>query len=734
VVELRAPIRRPRAGATALDRLAAQYGIEPGYQDARGEAIATRPETQVRLLGSMGVNVATEQEALSALAEREQAAWQSCLPPVIVARDEGRACTFEVALPAGTPVVQWQVQLEDGAEQAGTVAVAGLDRVGRDPHGAAEKRRLRLVDLPYGYHRLQLPELGAEASLIVAPRSCWLPDGLQSGPGLWGIAAQLPLLRSARNWGIGDFGDLAALAPIVARRGCNVIGVNPLHQMFLDAPERASPYSPASRLHLNALFIDVTAVPEFGRCRPAQQLVQSLTFQRELDRCRSSALVDYGTAAALKIEILRLIFRAFGEAASDERRDAFRRFRATNGESLESSSIFQALRRHLSTDDPNRGDWRRWPTEFQIATSRSVHRFAVEHRDEVDFLAWLQFVADQQLASSAAAFAESGMMIGLYRDLAVGCDRSGAETWANPGAFMRGAEIGAPPDIFNPAGQHWGLPPFQPEALRREGYSSFIRLVRANMRHAGGLRVDHVMGLLRLYCIPDGEPASQGAYVRYPVDDLIGILALESRRRHCLVVGEDLGTVPDGFRTKMAAANIMSYRVLLFEQNAETGEFLPPNRYPRLAVAVAGNHDLATLRGWWRARDIDLKASLGLYPSAEELESQRRRRERDREAILKAFRSQDLLPQDADVSVEEFAFAAHQFLARVSSGLVVAQLDDIMGEVDPVNVPATSIEYPNWRRKYAKPIEALAVDEALSRIAEILTAPRRTGPDLQNDC
>jgi 4-alpha-glucanotransferase len=724
VVEIRAPIRRGRAGATALDRLAAHYGIEPGFRDARGEDIVTRPETQIRLLRSMGVKVETEREASSALAEVERTAWQSCLAPATVARDEDRVCSFEAMLPAGTRILRWHVQLEDGTERSGILQVAEFELVGRDARSGVERRRLRLHDLPHGYHRLQLPELCAEASLIVAPQRCWLPDGLRNGPGLWGIAAQLPLLRSARNWGIGDFGDLAELARIAAKHGCDVIGVNPLHQMFLDAPERASPYSPLSRLYLNALFIDITTVPEFAHCRDAQRLVQSAAFQAALHRCRSAAKVDYGNVAALKIEILRTMFGAFSGAAIEARRDAFRRFRATHGESLQSSSIFQVLRRHFSTDNPDRADWRRWPTEFQDAASPAVARFADDRRDEVDFLVWLQFVANEQLASAADAFAKSGMAIGLYRDLAVGSDRSGAETWANPSAFMKGVEIGAPPDLFNPAGQHWGLPPFQPEALRREAYRSFIQLVRANMRHAGGLRVDHVMGLLHLYCIPDGEAASRGAYVRYPVDDLVGILALESQRHRCLVVGEDLGTVPNGFREKMAAANILSYRVLFFEQDDENGEFIPPDEYPRLAVAVAGNHDLATLRGWWQARDIDLKGRLGLYPSDAEFNTQRQRRERDRKAILEAFRSQGVLPQNGAISTEQFALAAHQFLARVSTGLVVVQLDDITGEVDPVNVPATSTEHPNWRRKYAKTIEALASDDTFQRIAEILAALR----------
>jgi 4-alpha-glucanotransferase len=319
------------------------------------------------------------------------------------------------------------------------------------------------------------------------------------------------------------------------------------------------------------------------------------------------------------------------------------------------------------------------------------------------------------------------MAVGLYRDLAVGADRSGAETWANAAAVVSGAQVGAPPDIYNPAGQNWGLPPFHPRALREEGYQSFIDLVRANMRHARGLRIDHVMGLQHLYWVPQGQPASAGAYVRYPMEDLIGILALESHRQGCLIVGEDLGTVPEGFRERMAEANILSYRVLYFEQEPETGAFLPPAAYPALALAVIGSHDLPTLRGWWEERDLDLKEQLGLFPGPGEAEHQREMRHRDRMQLLRALRSERLLPPDGEPDVPTLSRAAHAFLARTPSALAIVQIDDLTDEADPVNVPATSDEHPNWRRRLSMKLEELAARPRLIDIAEIFRDERTAG-------
>jgi 4-alpha-glucanotransferase len=356
-----------------------------------------------------------------------------------------------------------------------------------------------------------------------------------------------------------------------------------------------------------------------------------------------------------------------------------------------------------------------------------VARFAEEHRDRIEFHAWTQWIADQQLGDAAQVARARGMVIGLYRDLAVGADSAGAEAWASQNIVVSSVHVGAPPDILNPAGQDWALPPFDPHALREGAYAGFIDLVRANMRHAGGLRIDHVMALQHLYWIPKGRPPSEGAYVSYPMEDLIGILALESQRHGCLVVGEDLGTVPEGFRERMEAAGILSYRIVFFEFDEE-GAFISPEAYPALALATSGSHDLATLHGWWEERDIDLKAQHRLYPSEEEEQHQREQRAKERVALLEALEAAGLRRHEGMDATgpfrPELAEAVHEFLARTRSGLVMVQLDDLTDESDQVNLPATTDEHPNWRRKQSLSWEELAADRRVRALADILKTVR----------
>lgn len=712
-----------------VDKLAKHCGIEDEYIDALDKRHRTSAKTKHALLQAMGMPVEDEVQASAALAQLEREEWLRPLPPVCVLYSRSdETLRVEVNLPADLGELKWRLTLESGEELSGQEQAGALPLIGQHicDGEVIERRRLILHDdIPWGYHQLQLVAPQAQTLLIVTPGQCWLPDAMTQGRRLWGIAAQLYLLRSAHNWGIGDFSDLHRLVELSAAKGADVVGLNPLHALFMDNPEHASPYSPASRLLLNVLNIDVHAIMQWLDCPQAQALYDASEFQERLAAARQAEQVDYTTVAELKMQVLRVLFQAWQAAPAAERQREFERFRQSQGHTLERTCLFQALRQHFAEQDQDKADWHEWPAEYHDPDSAAVAEFARSHREQVDFWVWLQWLADEQLAQAAQAAQD--MAIGLYRDLAVGADRSGAETWHDQQAIVGGAQVGAPPDIYNPAGQDWGLPPFHPRMLKQEAYRSFIELVRANMRHAGGLRIDHVMSLQHLYWVPQGHAPQDGAYVSYPMEDMIGILALESQRQQCLVVGEDLGTVPPGFRERMAQANILSYRVLFFEQDADTGAYVPPQDYPALALAVAGSHDLPTLRGWWEGSDIELKERLHLYPKADEAARQQAQRKQDRKALLAVLREQGLLDAaDEQVTVEEVVLAVHGFLARSAALLAVAQLDDITDEAEQVNVPATSHDkHPNWRRRLSVTLEELPTYPSMQAIADLFNRERR---------
>jgi 4-alpha-glucanotransferase len=715
---------------SALDQLAGRMGIEPEFKDATGQVRHTDPKVSRALLDAMGLAVEDVANAKAMLLELERGEADRPLPPVMVVPESIAPFAVPLTLQRGTDAVRWSVKEEGGSSREGEVSFSKLAPERSRKAGSAVECRRLVIPAPakIGYHvlRIEAPGLDpAEMRLIVVPRRCFVPEGLADQAPIWGISLQLYLLRSKHNWGVGDFGDLKCFADVAADLGASVIGLNPLHAMFLDAPESASPYSPASRLFLNVLFIAIPAVPEFNSAERVRAMTDAPDFQRDLAHCRDAPLVDYQAVARLKLPILRALFDAFRTDVDSGRSREFEDFRRQQGEALERFCCFQALRQHFGAQLSRRADWRNWPKEYHPG-SASVARFAQQHRERIDFLAWMQWIADQQLAEAAAAARARGMSIGIYRDLAVGADSAGAETWVHPNLVVSRAHVGAPPDILNPAGQDWGLPPFNPHALRNEAYSGFIDLVRANMRHAGGLRIDHVMGLQHLYWIPEGCAPSQGAYVSYFMDDLIGILALESRRHRCLVVGEDLGTVPEGFRERMEAAGVLSYRVLFFEFDAD-GVFVQPQDYPPLALATPGSHDLATLRGWWEARDIELKSRHGLYASADQERDQHEQRAKERVALLHALEAAGLELPDLDATGPfrpDLADAVHAFLARTRAGLAMVQLDDLTDERDQVNLPGTTDQHPNWRRKQSLGLEELAANPRVQALAHILNSAR----------
>ncbi len=713
----------------SLRRLARLAGVAPAFRNVWGEQHQVSPDTLRAILAAMGFAAASEDDFLAGIAELERAQWDPLLPPVVtlLAGD----APFAVSVATETEGrARWRLTLESGEQQEGSAELQGLTVLAERREQGRRRRRIALPlppGVPPGYHRLAVSvgEDSAETALIVAPRRCHLPSA--PAERCWALTAQLYALRSARNWGIGDFTDLATLGAGAARRGAGALGINPLHALFPAEPRHISPYSPSSRLFLNPLYIDVEAVPEFrdGMGPP------------DLAALRAGDLVDYSAVARLKRAAFDALYDAFARdhlgGRQSARAAAFRRFQQEGGQALEAFAAFTALHEHIMAEG-GAFSWHEWPAALRQSGSPEVKHFAAEHRRRIELHQYLQWEADRQLGAASGAAAQAGLPLGLYRDLAVGVDPSGAEAWADPGLMVSGVTVGAPPDLLSHKGQNWGLAPLNPLSLQRDRFASFIAALRANMRHAGVLRLDHAMALKQLYWVPSGASPVEGSYVAYPFTELRRILALESERQRCSVIGEDLGTVPEGFSQTMQEAGVLSYRVLLFERDRD-GRFLPPDAYPALGSAAVSTHDLPTLRCFWLGRDLDWRRDLGLYPDEAAAEHEAQERRRDRRRLLEALVAAGTLPrsmmatllprEDGPVYERALAEAVHRFLGRSPAALVLMQIEDVVGEIEQANLPGTIAEHPNWQRRLSLLLEDILASRDFEHLAAALAAARR---------
>ncbi|MCC6531713.1 MAG: malto-oligosyltrehalose synthase [Burkholderiales bacterium] len=725
----------------SLLELARANGIILEYHDIWGQLHHTTEATQRSILQSMGVGARDDEAVRASLHQQRLAQWRRALPPAIVVRDQAAPWTLPLNLPAALDQAElrWSVREESGRIHTGSFrphALAALAHEELDGERIVT-RALRLeLSLPRGYHRIGVTHGErqlADSLFAVAPARCYWPPGLHGEGRVFGAAAQLYAVRSERNWGIGDFSDLTALVQQWGTRGGGVVGVNPLHALYPHNPAHASPYSPSSRLFKNWIYIDVEACADFHESEQARSLVRSAAFQTRLRVLREADLVDYEGVATAKRQVLELLyahFRARHLAADSERAQAFRAFQAGAGDALRRHALFDAVQEHLARASGAAWGWPAWPEAWRDPTASAVEEFCREHLDRVEFFEYLQWQADVQYAAAARRSFEIGLGVGIYEDLAVSIDRGGAEAWGNQAIYALAAAVGAPPDDFNLNGQDWGLPPVIPQRLREHAYAPFIATLRANMRHSGALRIDHVMGLMRLFWVPPGGKPADGSYVRYPFEDMLGLLALESERNRCLVIGEDLGTVPDEVRAALAEAGVLSYRLLYFERQ-HGGDFKAPSEYPVQAIVAASTHDLPTLVGWWEGRDLALRTQLGLFPNDAAREAQIVSRAQDRARLLLALERHGLLPAGTapdPVSVPAMTPALssgiHAFLAATASKLVVVQLDDLLGAADQCNLPGTTDQYPNWRRKLPLELERFADDERFSKLTHALAQAR----------
>lgn len=710
-----------QAGHLELGQAAQACGIEIEYWDLWGKLHRSSQRTQMAILKSLAVDASTQASLERALEERAWRDWERPLPPTLVLTEDEKLHVVPVSLPAEqadlAAVITLRTEQGDSVEircSLGDLEVA--EQVSLRGRSFVRKKIGLPDNLPLGYHELSI-EIGGRpfdpSRLIVCPSRAYEPPWLESGRAA-GIAISLYGLRSQRNWGCGDTTDLKTfIAWMAEQTGASFVALNPLHAIPNRQPYNTSPYLPNSIFYRNPIYLDLEQIEEFKTSPRASALLDAA--QAEIHELRAAEFVEYERVYRLKLRFLKLLFRAFlKEWVQDTpRARELRGYIQQEGDLLDQFAVHSALDEAIHKQCPDVWNWRSWPERFQDPRSAATQQFAQKHWRSVLFYKYVQWQLDQQFASAQQEARRRGLSIGLYHDLALATDRFGADLWAHRSFFVAGSRVGSPPDGFSPKGQDWAFPPPDAERHYQDGYRLFAQSIRKNLRHGGALRIDHVMRFFRLFWIPDGMEALEGTYVRDRNEDLLRILALESVRNKVLVVGEDLGTVPDEVREALHRVGILSYRLLYFEQD-RNGRMRKPNEYPRDALASATTHDLPTLAGFWVGRDIEARRSAGLLADDAMYRQMLADRAREKQKMLDVFIELKLLPEwfqrnaaDLPELTGELHNAVVGFLASTPSKLMVLNQEDLLKETEQQNLPGSTAEYPNWRRKMRCTVEEL---------------------------
>ncbi len=705
----------------ALERAADLWGIERQYWDIWGNQHHATEEGMVAALSSMGVPTETREQLDDAVESALVEQWTRAIPHTLVLSVNQPVIPVRVPSSAASGTVTVTVEYEDGKHSThsvdlGTVAVsASADLRGVE---YVEKPLALPIEPRLGYHTLAVEGPGivpAFGDLILCPDRAYMPESLSGNKRAAGIAVSLYGLRSARNWGCGDFTDLKVLCRWTAHElNASFVALNPLHAIPNRQPYNTSPYLPACAFYKNFLYIDVSAVPGYESYAWARRIAGSAAVQDEVARLRDSEYVEYEAIARLKLRFLKVLFRDFlrGYRANTPETQSFREYVASQGDLLDYWAVYCALDEHLHKADRNVWLWTDWPEAYRNPRSEQTREFAKKHWRSVLFYKFIQWQAGLQLEAAQEAAKAEGMSIGLYHDLALATDRFGADLWAHRRFYVEGCRVGAPPDDFSPNGQDWSFPPPDSRAHFEDGYRLFAESIRKNLQHGGALRIDHVMRFFHLFWIPGSlGDARRGIYVKDRHEDLIRILALESVRNQTLIVGEDLGTVSDEVRDTLRRFGILSYRLFYFEKQGD-GRMRLPHDYPAQAIVSTSTHDLATLSGFWSCRDIEARRTAGIYRDDGDYQKQLNDRATDKQRMLDVLFTLGLMPKDGSRSALDYPELTGEihnaivgFLAGTPSKLMVLLEEDLMKQPDQQNLPGTTAEYPNWRHKTLYPIE-----------------------------
>ena len=706
-----------------LGQAADLWGIEQDYWDIFGQRHFATSEVLRAILGSLGVDASTTESLDAAIRDRQAELTGRLMPSTLVVLP-GEQVPVSIAPEAAGAAVGVFIRFEDGATR-------------RFQTDLRDSRLPLPEDLPLGYHQITLRIALQEVTsrLIVCPAKAYTPPA-GSPSRAAGIGVSLYGLRSARNWGCGDFSDLMAFnAWAKDALGASFVALNPLHAIANRAPFNTSPYLPTCSYYRNFIYIDVDAVPEFTRSSLARRLLASDAVRKELASLRDAAEVQYERVSRLKRVFLRLAFREFlGERrAGSQRAREFQVWAEREGDLLHRFAVHAALDEAMHRRCRDVWNWPGWPEPFRSPDSEATQEFARQHWRSVLFHEYVQWIADAQLARAQEHAQSLGMSIGLYHDLALATDRFGADLWMLPQFFVAGCRVGAPPDGFSPKGQDWGFPPPDADVHYRDGYRLFAESIRKACRHGGALRIDHVMRFFRLYWIPDGMEAVAGTYVRDRHEDLLRVLALESVRNRVVIVGEDLGTVPDYVRETLARYRVLSCRLFYFEKE-RSGQFKPPADYPELALVSAATHDLPTLAGFWQDRDIAARRQAGILPDDESMRRAIEQRMSEKQKILDLLHRLQLIPAQSPRNASEIPKLTGELqnaivglLMSTPSMLLLLNQEDLFKETDQQNLPGTTAEYPNWRRKMKYALEELRASPASEYAAMFHLWAERTG-------